>query len=102
MQSLLQTSNFLRNYLLAVLRRAIKCQFSIAFDFLRPDLAVELNEARHKGRYPQRKPSRLLCLDQRVLIYSSEDENSGEETQAALSKVLRSVTDLILAMSSIK
>lgn len=102
MQSLLQTSNFLRNYLLAVLRRAIKCQFSIAFDFLRPDLAVELNEARHKGRYPHRKPSRLLCLDQRVLIYSSEDENSGEETQAALSKVLRSVTDLILAMSSIK
>lgn len=91
-------SNFLRHYFLAVLRRAIKCQFSIAFDFLRPDLAAELNEARHKGRHPQHKLPRLLCLDQRVLIYNSEDENSGEETQAALSKVLTSVTDLILAI----
>jgi len=38
-----------RNYFLAVLSRTINCQFSIAFDFLRPDLAIELNEARHRG-----------------------------------------------------
>lgn len=30
-------SNFLRNFLLAVLSRAINCEFSIAFEFLRPD-----------------------------------------------------------------
>lgn len=52
-------SNFLRNYFLAVLSRAINCQFSTTSDFLRPDLAIELNEARHRGRYPQHKPPGL-------------------------------------------
>lgn len=76
-------SNCLRNYFLAVLSRAINCQFSIAFDFLRPDLAIELNEGRHGGRYPQHKPPRLLCLDQSILIYNSEDADSGEEMRKA-------------------
>lgn len=50
----------------------------------------------------QLKPCRLLCLDQRVLIYNSKNENSGKETRKVLSKVLRLVTDLILAKNSTK
>lgn len=66
------------------------------------DLATELNEARHKGRYPQHKPPRLLCLDQRVLIYNSEDENSGEETQAALSADISDRSDFSCECHQIK
>lgn len=97
-----RVSNLLKNYFLVVLSRATNCQFSIAFHFFRPDLARELSEERHWGRYMQLKPCRLLCLDQRVLIYNSKNENSGEETSKVLSKVLRSVTDLILAKNSTK
>lgn len=81
--------------------RAINCQFSIAFDFLRPDLAIELNEARHGGRYPQQKPPRLLCLES-ILIYNSEDEDSGEEMRKALSAEISDRSDLSYEFHQIK
>lgn len=65
----------------------------MASDLLRPDLAIELNEARHRGRYPQHKPPRLLSLDERVLIYNSQDEDSGEETRKALSDEISDRSD---------
>lgn len=95
-------SDFLRNYFLAFLSRAINCQFSIAFVFLRPDLAIELNEARHGGRYPQDKPPRLLCLDQSILIYNSEDEDGGEEMTKALSAEISDRSDLSYEFHQIK